>query len=357
MARVAVAVSGGVDSLCALLMLRKSGYDLIAIHGLFTPDATVPAGLAAVCARVGVEFRLVDLREAFARDVIAPFGRSYAAGLTPNPCAICNRQIKFGALFDRAMAMGADMLATGHYARLVQGPAQTALLGPARDETRDQGYFLSLVPLTRLAQVLFPLTELRKRETRRLVAGAGIPVPLERESQDICFVGANGYARQLGAYGQRPGPVLLRGVGQESAPLESLPQLGSHAGVAAFTIGQRRGLGLPWHEALYVREIRGNILVVAPRSMLNMEAALLGSLNYFLAPRFWPAKLYARFRYRQKPCPVVAQPVSGGLELRMLDSCLLTAPGQIAAIYDEAGLILGGGIVESTRPAEKAASP
>lgn len=357
MACVAVAVSGGVDSLCALLMLRNSGHDLIAIHGLFTPDAVPPAGLKAACAHAGVDFRLVDLRKVFAREVIAPFERSYAAGFTPNPCAICNRQIKFGALFEAARAMGADLLATGHYARLALGPAQTALLAPARDGARDQGYFLSLVPQVRLARVLFPLADLCKQEARRLVAEAGFQVPLECESQDICFVGPGRYTDQIGAWGRNQGPVLLREPGQEDWPLDSLAQLGTHAGIAAFTIGQRRGLGLPWHEPLYVREIRGNTLVVAPRSLLNMEVAFLADLNYFLEPQFWPDKLYARFRYRQQPGPVAAQFFPGGLELRLLKSSLLTAPGQIAAIYDEAGQILAAGIVASAKAAGKEALP
>lgn len=356
MARVAVAVSGGVDSLCALLMLRESGRDLIAIHGLFAPDATTPVGLDAICAQAGVELRVVDLRKTFAREVIAPFCRSYTVGHTPNPCAICNRQIKFGALFEAARSMGADFLATGHYARLVQAADQTMLLAPARDQTRDQGYFLSLVPQPRLERILFPLANLFKQEARSHVAEAGFAVPLERESQDICFVGPEGYLAQIGSYGQKTGPVLLRCEGQEDLPLASLPQLGTHTGTVAFTIGQRRGLGLPWHEPLYVREIRGNTIVVAPRSLLDMESAILEGLNCFLEPQFWPAKLFARFRYRQKPCPVKAQFLSGALELRLMEPCLLTAPGQVAAICDEAGLILGGGVVASTRAARKAYS-
>lgn len=357
MACVAVAVSGGVDSLCALVLLAASGHDLIAIHGLFTPEATPPPGLAAACAQAGVELRLVDLRKAFARDVIAPFACSYASGLTPNPCAICNRQIKFGALFDTARATGAEFLATGHYARLVPNQSQLPLLAPARDASRDQGYFLSLVPQARLAKVLFPLANLLKQEARDLVARAGFAVPLESESQDICFVGPEGYAAQIGNRGQKTGPILLRCEGQECAPLASLPRLGSHTGTAAFTIGQRRGLGLPWREPLYVREIVGNTLVVAPRCLLNMEAARLDELNYFIAPQFWPGKLQARFRYRQKPCLVAAKPVGSGLELRLLEPCLLAAPGQIATVYDEAGQILAGGVVTSARAAVKMALP
>lgn len=351
MACVAVALSGGVDSLCALLMLCQGPHQLIALHGIFAPDAIPPSGLDAVCARAGVQLKLVDLRDVFAGEVIAPFRSSYAAGLTPNPCAICNRQIKFGALFEAARALGADLLATGHYARLVHDNEQKVFLAPARDETRDQGYFLSLVPQRRLAEALFPLAKLRKNEARRFVAQAGFQVPLEHESQDICFVGSEGYEQQIENHDCLPGPVLLRCPGQENVPPNDLPEIGRHAGTVAFTIGQRRGLGLPWREPLYVREIIGNRLVVAPRSLLNMETAFLSGLNFFLAPQSWPYKLYARFRYRQKLCPVVAQPIAGGVKLRLLEPCLLTAPGQIAAIYDEAGLILAGGIVAETRAA------
>ena len=225
--RIAVAVSGGVDSLCALLLLRRAGHEVFALHALLGQAAAVsgaprpPEGLEAACRALDVPLEVVDLRDAFAREVIAPFARAYAAGRTPNPCARCNRSIKFGALMNSALDLGAEALATGHYARLAPRSARGApgpFLATAAHTAKDQSYFLSLVPGERLGRALFPLAGLSKAACRALVAEAGLEVPLPGESHDICFApgGVDAYreflARQWQALGIAPpggGPVLL----------------------------------------------------------------------------------------------------------------------------------------------------
>ena len=202
--RIAVAVSGGVDSLCALLLLRRAGHDVLALHGFFLPEQSHPRpggacdplpGLEAACRALDIPLHTVDLRAVFQREVMIPFARSYAEGRTPNPCARCNRAVKFGALLDAALALGADKLATGHYARLLPGrngeKDAPPVLAAAHDRAKDQSYFLSLVPAARLRHSFFPLADQDKARSVALVAAAGLAVPLPRESQDICFVPEN----------------------------------------------------------------------------------------------------------------------------------------------------------------------
>ncbi|MDO5484272.1 MAG: ATP-binding protein, partial [Desulfovibrionaceae bacterium] len=155
--RFAVAVSGGVDSLCALLLLHRAGHDVMALHGIFLPraESVTPSplpGLERACKSLGIPLHVLDLRERFQREVISPFAQAYAAGRTPNPCALCNRAIKFGALLEAALRLGADRLVTGHYAHL----SADGSLAAAEDQNKDQSYFLSLVPAAALARAHFP---------------------------------------------------------------------------------------------------------------------------------------------------------------------------------------------------------
>ena len=192
--RIAVAGSGGVDSLCALLRLSREGHEVLALHGLFLPDATAdgptPDGLRAACRKLGLEFHIADLRDRFRQDVMEPFAAAYARGETPNPCALCNQSIKFGALQDAAAALGADLLATGHYARLAPAAEYNAdwaatlpaspgrppvMLAAGADAAKDQSYFLALVPPRRLQRALFPLERRTKAESVAEVAAAAIP--------------------------------------------------------------------------------------------------------------------------------------------------------------------------------------
>ena len=194
--RLAVAVSGGVDSLCALIMCRRRGRDVIAVHALFSgteeEHAEAIDGLTENCRVLGVPLRILDLRAEFHANVISYFASAYSRGLTPNPCAVCNRTMKFGALLDKALGLGADYLVTGHYAALSTSPApayeEAPMLCRAADAHKDQSYFLSLVPRKAFSRVYFPLLSQTKQETRQIVADAGLTVPVSRESQEICFI-------------------------------------------------------------------------------------------------------------------------------------------------------------------------
>lgn len=348
MSTIAVAVSGGVDSLGALLRLKQAGHNVLALHGLFLHGGVVPPKLARICQEIGAEFIVVDLREQFQTAVIDYFKNEYANGRTPNPCAICNRAIKFGFLLDYALRAGADKFATGHYATIEIGPCQTPVLGRAADPDKDQAYFLSLIEPGSLNHVMFPLATQTKAQTRQQVSQRGYIPPLGSESQDICFISSDD-PKKAGRFPATPGPILLRGEKDIDTPLEKLPEIGKHNGLGNYTIGQRKGLRTSWTEPLYAREFdpETNTLIVSPRRLLAIHGVILGSTNYFLKPEYWPDRLFVRLRYRQ-PLAEANIDFSGmEVKIQLKQPCFTSAPGQIAAIYDQAGHILAGGIIET----------
>ncbi|MBD5417145.1 MAG: tRNA 2-thiouridine(34) synthase MnmA [Desulfovibrio sp.] len=378
--RIAVAVSGGVDSLCALLLLRRAGHQVLALHALLAEpwgDAPAPLeGLAAACRSLGVKLHVVDLRGRFSREVIAPFAAAYAEGRTPNPCALCNRHIKFGALLDAALELGAETLATGHYARLVPHSRRGApgpLLAMAAHTPKDQSYFLSLVPQERLTRVIFPLAELTKAGCAALVAEAGLAVPVPVESHDICFApgGVNAYRdflerkwAELGLTPAGPGPVLLseekaaETPGSPKTPDEAraLRRIGTHAGLWRYTEGQRRGLCIAHDEALHVlrKDTAENALVVGPRSRLGMRGCVAGGVNLLAEPGFWPGRPLVRCRYGGGVVPAEVRLEEGSngkkLHVRFNETCFPTAPGQVLTLYDEDGAVLAGALAEEVLP-------
>ena len=253
--RVLVAMSGGVDSAVAALLERERGAEVLGVtlklwadpetdgaKACCSPEAVL--GARAVAHSIGVPHLTLDLEEEFRGRVVASFLDGYAAGATPNPCIVCNGEVRIAAMIDLAERLGAGQLVTGHYARIVDdgsGP----LLAAAADEAKDQSYMLAALPPALLGRVRFPLTELTKPEVREIAARHGLEVARKPESQDLCFLAGQGKARFLERHGglrERPGAVLDGG----GAPI------GSHTGHHNFTVGQRRGIGVSAPEALYV---------------------------------------------------------------------------------------------------------
>jgi len=343
---LAVAVSGGGDSLAALLALRdaacEGGQDVLALHGLFLPQADDAAaqGLAGTCARLGVPLHLVDLRAEFERLVAAPFAAEYLSGRTPNPCARCNVHLKFGLLLDRALALGATALATGHFAASGAHPDYGWALSRGADPVKDQSYFLSLVPRERLLRALFPLALRHKAEARTVLVERGIVPPLPEESQEICFVPGDDYRAFLaGRCGELPGG------GQAVLPDGTV--VGSHQGLWRSTIGQRRGLGIAWREPLYVldKDVRNNVLVVAVRAALLVDVFSAGEVNLLVDPKFWPDEVLVQTRYREAAKAARVALSGGVLAVRYAEPQLRPAPGQVAAVYDAGGAVLAGAVV------------
>jgi len=351
---IAVAVSGGVDSLYALASLKDAGETVMALHGRFReyPAGEDPVpGLAENCARLGIPLHVADLRAAFAEQVMRPFAERYAAGLTPNPCALCNARVKFGLLFDKATELGAARLATGHYARRLAHPKYGEVFGAAADERKDQSYFLSLVPPDRLARALFPLAGITKDAARRAVRALGLTVPLPKESQEICFVPGNDYRAfisQMGITLSGAGPVELAG------PERRI--IGRHEGLWRYTEGQRHGLGIAWTEPLFVtgKDVVRNTLLVGTAAALRRESCVADQVCLHVSPHLWPEVVWVRVRYRQKAVraavSVTEGPAGTRLAIRFAERQAMAAPGQVAAVYDGDGILLAGGFLSPEQP-------
>ncbi|MCH5277677.1 MAG: tRNA-specific 2-thiouridylase [Desulfovibrionaceae bacterium] len=352
---IAVAVSGGTDSLYALLSLREAGHEVVALHARFLPASAadpVPA-LASLCARLGVPLRVLECAGDFERLVIAPFADEHRRARTPNPCALCNRAMKFGRLLDETLAPSdaspaADALATGHYAAMAEHPVYGRALRCGNDPAKDQSYFLALTPLERLRRCVFPLADMHKSNVRAWLAARGETPPLPHESQEICFVpGDDHYAFLSGRCAARgeslpgPGPVVLDDPGHprhETAIAE-------HQGLWRYTEGQRKGLGIAWSEPLFVlrRERERNALIVGGRHKAAVTECAADGLNLMVDTALWPSRLYARTRYRQVPAPAEAWVEGQRLRIRFASPQPPPAPGQVAALYDEYGFVLAGG--------------
>ncbi len=374
MARIVVAVSGGADSLYALLSLQEAGHEVVALHGLFLPDATshtaheskenmatLPEGIDALdklCQKRNIPFHICNLRKAFDQAVITTFVQDYASGRTPNPCALCNKHIKFGLLMDAALELGAEYFATGHYATLrTLSSTQSAKspLSKAQDAGKDQSYFLSLVPKERFAKVLFPLAQTQKSANKAFLQDRQIAIPIAKESQEICFVPADAYrdfmltgAQQRRIKLGKPGPIFIREDGQEIL----LPKKygGEHVGLWQYTEGQRRGLGVAWKEPLYVcaKDDERNALILGNKSEATLQGCLVEKMNFLVAYDHWPKQVFVRVRYRQQEAPALCVLEAQNLRITFSQSQTPTAPGQIAAIYDATGNILAGGIISAT---------
>ncbi|KHK00735.1 tRNA-specific 2-thiouridylase [Desulfovibrio sp. TomC] len=345
--RLAVALSGGSDSLLSLGLLRAAGHDLLGLHAHFLPPGEKARALAAAidaqCRVLGVPFAAVDLSREFRAQVIDPFIHAYAAGLTPNPCASCNRTMKFGLLLDAARENGATHIATGHYARIEATPTGAALWRGA-DASRDQSYFLSLVPGKALGQAVFPLARRRKTDNPAALAALGLAPPLPAESREVCFVPGDDYRAFLTASGaplSGPGPIVLAdGV-----------RLGTHNGLWQHTIGQRRGLGIPYSEPLYVlaKDARSNTLIVGIKAELSATACRTGPANILTPPAEWPDEVLAQTCYRMPPRPATARlDAAGGLAIVFAEPVARPTPGQVAALYDAAGRVLAGGEIQDS---------
>ncbi|ABM29186.1 tRNA 2-thiouridine(34) synthase MnmA [Nitratidesulfovibrio vulgaris] len=344
---IAVAMSGGTDSLFALVLLKEQGQQVCGLHARFIPPTghdPVP-DIRAMCDRLGVDLHVVDLTEAFEEHVVRPFMEDYMVGRTPNPCARCNATMKFGLLADAAAHVGAVHLATGHYARLLRHPRWGTVLQRGVDPAKDQSYFLSLVPHARLEKAVFPLGNWRKEAVRGELARRSIVPPLPSESQEICFVPDDDYRAFLKNRRVRlpgPGPIVTtRG-----------RKIGSHAGLWQYTEGQRKGLGIAWHEPLYVvgKDMENNMLLVGGREALASPGCVAEEVNLLVPYEDWPAEVAVRIRYRQQPLSARVTLRDGRLYARFREPQPPAARGQVLAVYDMEHHVLGGGVILGPLP-------
>jgi tRNA-specific 2-thiouridylase len=336
--RVAVAMSGGVDSAVAALLAREQGAEVVGVtvklwtdpetdgaKACCSPEAVL--GARALAHQLGVPHFTLDLEEDFRRRVVDRFIGGYTEGVTPNPCILCNGEVRLAAMVDLAERVGAERLLTGHYARIVEDP-DGPLLATAADQAKDQSYMLAALPPDLLDRLGFPLTELTKPEVREIAARHGLAVARKAESQDLCFLagqGKRGFLRRHGGLRERDGAIL------DSAGRT----LGRHRGHHDFTVGQRRGIGVSAPEALYVlaTDAGANTVTVGTRAELEKRSVRVRDA---VLHRDGGAVDAVKLRYRSKALPATVSAAGRGrhssLEVELAEAFPGVAPGQTAVL-------------------------
>ena len=350
--RVVVAMSGGVDSSVAAALLVEQGYEVIglmlrlwaepggAANRCCTPDAIGDAQYIAD--ELGIPFYVRDYKEIFKQIIVDPFINDYANGLTPNPCLTCNRVIRFELLLQEALALGGQYLATGHYARVQQNEAGQYELWQGLDPDKDQSYVLHTLTQENLPHVLFPLGEYTKEAVRDLAVRYQLPVFNKPDSQDLCFLGDGSYRQFL----ERQAPHIL----QPGKIVNSRGEiLGEHQGLPAYTIGQRRGLGIAAPQPHYVIRLDSahNQLVVGPREELGRDDLTAYNVNYISGQPFeTPTRVEAKIRYKSRPATATVTPLPGHRLRAKFDAPLPDiTPGQ-GFVFFRGAQVLGGGVIE-----------
>lgn len=351
--RVVVAMSGGVDSSVAAALLVEQGYEVIGmmmrlwsepgsgkVNRCCTPDAMAQA--KRVSAQLGIPFYAIDAQDIFYKKVVAYFVDGYTQGTTPNPCLVCNRQIRWEFLLDHALAAGAELMATGHYARTCRHNDRMQLLR-AVDRDKDQSYVLHVLDQEQLSKAIFPLGEYSKKEVRQIAVDLGLPTAGRPDSQDLCFLGNSNYReflRRNYSESTKDGRITDR---QGNL-------LGDHRGLAMYTIGQRKGLGVnsPTPQYVLEKDIARNVLIVGSREELKQNQLIVGEVNWVsIEPPELPLRAQIKIRYQSTDEWATIHPNNKGqAEVNFDQPVLGITPGQAAVFYDEE-LCLGGGIIQS----------
>ena len=350
--RVVVAMSGGVDSSVAAALLVEAGYDVVGMMMRLWSDAAMGGAAHNRCCapqqmndarriadQLGIPFYVLDTQEVFRGKVVQYFIEQHREGFTPNPCLECNRHIRFDWLLKNALALDADYLATGHYARIDRDSAGRFRLRAGLDVGKDQSYVLSVMGQRQLARALFPVGEYPKAEVRRLVLKFGLDVASKKDSQDLCFLGNRDYRSFLRRHApdvMKPGPIMRR----------NGDVLGEHHGLANYTIGQRKGLGLSYAEPLYVLAMNRhrNALVVGTSAELGRGVLAANRVNWVsgVAPRA-AFRAEVKIRYQSRPQPARIEPRGDQQFQARFDAPQRgITPGQAAVVY-QGDVCLGGG--------------
>jgi tRNA-specific 2-thiouridylase len=350
--KVVVAMSGGVDSSVAAALLKQQGYDVTGMmlrlwsepgkeesNRCCTPDSMAQA--RRVAGMLDIPFYVIDAKGVFKETVVQYFLDGYARGETPNPCLVCNRQIRWTFLLNHALALGAEFMATGHYVRIQNGKDGKRILLRAVDHFKDQSYVLHVLKQEQLAHALFPVGDFPKPEIRCLAADFGLPTASRADSQDLCFLAGDDYRNFL----QRNAPEMLK-------PGEIMTtdgrSIGQHNGLANYTIGQRKGLNVVSPVPLYVitKQAAGNTLVVGTLDELGFTELTARDVNWTSgeAPRE-PFHAEVKIRYSAKEAGALVSPMEGDQVSVKFDAPARDVTAGQAAVFYQGEVLLGGGII------------
>jgi len=350
--KIAVALSGGVDSSVAALLLHKAGYEVIGLHMLLEREGDAgqlhtsqqdhyndhAERIEELCATIGIRYYIVDLRKEFRRHVIDYFCNEYAHGKTPNPCIHCNKYLKFGYLLENARSFGIEYLSTGHYARIEFRDDAYHLL-KAKDLNKDQSYVLYTLKQEQCKHILFPLCDYSKDEIRMIALENNLPTAGEPSSQDICFVNGS-YSDFLSRYVTLAAGEVVDKNGQV---------LGQHDGIALYTIGQRHGLGLASGKRIYVTGIESaqNRIIVGTEEELYCNGLVAGDVNWISGkPLHGEIDIRAKIRYKSPEVPATLYPDMNSAKVIFNQAQRAVTPGQAVVFYRN-NEVIGGGTIES----------
>lgn len=352
--KVMIGMSGGVDSSVAAMLLRDAGYDVTGVTLKLRPDAYMQESASGGCCslddiddarrvayKLGIEHLVFNFTEIFEKSVMDYFADAYLKGKTPNPCIACNRHVKFDAMLRRAMELDFDYVATGHYASIRQREDGRYLLEQV-DAAKDQSYVLYNLTQFQLAHTLLPIAGYEKDYIRQLAVEADLPVAHKPDSQDICFIEDHDYAA-----------FITRYTGKTTPPGDFVDEtgkvLGTHRGIAHYTVGQRKGLGVAFGEPMYVTGIRpeANQVVLGPSGSQYKQSLIAEDVNLIsIAELTAPMTVYAKVRYQAKPAEAVVTPLSDGrVQVDFKEPQRSVTPGQAVVFYDGKTVVGGGTIV------------
>jgi len=349
--RIAVAMSGGIDSSMSAVLLREAGHEVIGIHAIMHRYGHAPSlesGLIsaqAIADRYGFRLLEISVEDEFRERIVLPFCQAYCEGKTPNPCVRCNLIIKAGLLLDEARKRGCDAFATGHYARISRTDEGRFFVARAKEVEKDQSYFLYMLTQEQLRFMVLPLSGYRKQDVRRMAVERGLTVAIRTESQDVCFIPDGRYVDFIERMVSRiPPPGDIEDANGNV--------VGRHRGIHRYTIGQRRGIGIASSQPLYVKKIDPlrNAIIVGKREELNLCGLLAEDIHHMKATSLDSLSVLLKTRSTQPPFRAYLKETDGCVSAFFDEPQISITPGQAAVFYNDQMEVLGGGTISRPIP-------